>query len=322
MDVLAPVRAFDRLQRRHRALALPVAVLKKFSDDQAGNLAAVMAYYAFFSLFPLLLVFTTVLGFVLADNPQAQKDILDSTLEQIPLAGEELKAGTLKGSGVALAVGLVVTLLSGLGVTLASQTAFNRIYGVPMRERPNPVRSRLRGLGLLVVLGTLQIVSTVASGLVSAGFGGALLTVAGVLLALALNLLLFGAAFRLLTDRSVPTPTLGPGIVAAAVLWTAVQGVGGAYLGYVVRHAGPTYGAFATVIGLLTWLFLGARIVVYSAELNTVVARRLWPRGIVDPPTPADREVLRELAQIELRRDDQRVDVGFEPRRRRARRSA
>ena len=82
MDVLAPVRAFDRVQRRHRALALPVAVLKKFSDDQAGNLAAVMAYYAFFSLFPLLLVFTTVLGFVLADNPEAQKDILSSTLNR------------------------------------------------------------------------------------------------------------------------------------------------------------------------------------------------------------------------------------------------
>ena len=313
MDVLAPVRAFDRVQRRHRALALPVAVLKKFSDDQAGNLAAVMAYYAFFSLFPLLLVFTTVLGFVLADNPQAQKDILNSTLDQIPLVGDELKTGTLQGSGVALAVGVVVTLLSGLGVTLAAQTAFNRIYGVPMRERPDPIRSRLRGLGLLVVLGTLQIVSTVASGLVSAGFGSVLLTVAGVLLAVALNLLLFGAAFRMLTDRSVPTPRLWPGVVAAALLWTAVQSVGGAYLAYVIRHAGPTYGTFATVIGLLTWLFLGARIVVYSAELNTVVAQRLWPRGLLDPPTPADREVLRGLARIELRRDDQRVDVGFDP---------
>jgi len=313
VDVLAPVRAFDRLQRRRRGLALPVAVLKKFSDDQAGNLAAVMAYYAFFSLFPLLLVFTTVLGFVLADNPHAQQQILSSTLDQVPLAGEELKTGTLKGSGLALGAGLVVTLLSGLGVTLAAQTAFNRIYGVPMRERPDPIRSRLRGLALLAALGTLQIVSTVASGLVSAGFGGALLTVAGVVLALALNLLLFGAAFRLLTERSVPTRMLWPGVVAATVLWTAVQAVGGAYLGYVVRHAGPTYGTFATVIGLLTWLFLGARIVVYSAEFNTVVARRLWPRGLLDPPTPADREVLRELARIELRRDDQRVDVGFDP---------
>lgn len=312
MDVLAPVRAFDRRQRRHRALALPVAVLKKFSDDQAGSLAALIAYYAFFSLFPLLLVFTTVLGFVLGDDPQAQKDILSSTLRQIPLAGEELRAGTLKGSGVGLAVGLVGTLLSGLAVTLAAQTAFNRIYGVPMRERPDPIRSRLRGLGLLAVLGTLQIVSTVASGVVSAGFGGALLTAAGVALALALNLLLFAAAFRLLTDPVVPTRTLGPGVLAAAVLWTAVQSVGGAYLGYVVRHAGPTYGTFATVIGLLTWLFLGARIVIYSAELNSVVAGGLWPRGIVDPPTEADRRVLRDLARIEQPRDDERVDVGLD----------
>ncbi len=312
MDVLAPAKAFDRYQRRHRWVAFPVAVVKKFGDDQAGNLSALIAYYAFFSLFPLILVFVTVLGFVLDGNPGAQHAVVDSALKQIPIVGDQIRGGSLNGSGVALAVGIVGALLSGLGVTLAVQTAFDRVQAVPHRERPNFLFSRLRGLGLLATLGTLQVISTVVSGVVSGGFGGVLLTIAGIAVSLALNLLLFFAAFRLLTDSSVPTRQLWPGIGTATVLWTVLQGVGGAYIGHVVKGAGPTYGTFATVIGLLTWLFLGARLVVYSAEVNSVLARGLWPRGLFDPPEPADREALRALAQIEERNDEETVAVSFD----------
>ncbi|QEC48819.1 YihY/virulence factor BrkB family protein [Baekduia soli] len=314
MDPLAPIKAFDRLQRRHRGLAIPVAVIKKFGDDQGGNLAALIAYYGFFSLFPLLMVFVAGLGFVLDGDPGAQQAVLDSALKEIPIIGDQLRAGSLTGNGLALGVGLVGALLSGLGVTLAAQTAFNRVHGVPHRERPNFLTSRLRGLGLLASLGTLQLVSTVASGLVSGGFGGAALLVAGVVVSLVLNGVLFTVAFRLLTDSSVPTRQLRPGILSATVLWTILQAVGGAYIGHVVKGAGSTYGTFATVIGLLTWLFLGARVVVYSAEVNSVLANRLWPRGLFDPPEPADDEALTILAEMETHRDDQDVSVSFRDR--------
>jgi membrane protein len=312
MDLLAPLKAFDRLQRRHRTLAVPMAVIKKFSDDQGGNLAALIAYYGFFSLFPLLLVFVTGLGFVLDGNPDAQHAVVNSALKDIPIVGDQIKAGSLTGSGVGLAIGLVTAILSGLGVTLAAQTAFQRVHGVPHRKRPDFLFSRLRGLGLLAVLGTLQIVSTVASGLVTGGFGGPLLVIAGVAVSLATNLMLFVAAFRLLTDHAVDHHELWPGIISATVLWTVVQAVGGAYIGHVVKGAGATYGTFATVIGLLTWIFLGARIVVYSAELNSVLAGGLWPRGLFEPLTDADRRALRRLAQIEERSDAQHVMVTFD----------
>jgi membrane protein len=311
MDPLAPLKAFDRVQRRHRGLGVPMAVIKKFGDDQGGNLSALIAYYGFFSIFPLLLVFVAVLGFVLDGNPEAQQKVLDSALSQIPLIGDQLKAGSLTGSGLALAIGIVGAVLSGLGVTLAAQSAFNRVHGVPFRERPNFFKSRLRGLGLLAVLGTLQIVSTAAAGLVSGGLGGVALTIAGEAIALVLNGILFFTAFRLLTDSSVPTRELRPGIVSATILWTALQAIGGAYIGHVVKGADATYGTFATVIGLLTWLFLGARVVVYSAEINSVLADRLWPRSLFDPPEPADHRALRKLAQIEEHTDDQRVSVAF-----------
>lgn len=312
MDALAPVRAIDRFQQRHKLLGIPYAVVKKFSDDEAGNKAALIAYYGFFSIFPLLLVFVTILGFVLDGNPSAQKAVLDSALKEFPVVGTSLQTHSLQGSGIGLAIGLVGALLSGLGITMATQNAFNTVYAVPRKDRPNFLMSRVRGIGMLVVFGGLQLVSTVATGLVTGGLGGVGLTIGGIVLSLLLNLILFFAIFRLLTDSSVSTRELRPGIISAAILWTVLQSVGGIYIGHVVKNAGETYGTFATVIGLLVWLYLGARVVVYSAELNTVLTRGLWPRSIVTPPTAADREVLEALAKTEERSEEQTVEVTFD----------
>jgi YihY family inner membrane protein len=315
VDLVAPLKAFDRFQRRHGTLGLPLAVVKKFSDDGAGGLSALMAYYGFFSLFPLLLLFTSILGFVLQGHPHAQESIVHSALKQIPLIGAEIGSQhtELRGSGVGLVVGAIGTLLGGLGVTLAAQNAFNTVYAVPHRERPNFLFSRLRGLAFLAILGALQIVSTAASGLVAGGLGGLLLTIAGLALSLVLNLVLFSVAFRLLTNSVVPTRELMPGIGAATVLWTVLQSLGGIYVAHVLKGARETYGTFATVIGLLTWLYLGARIVVYAAELNTVLSRRLWPRSLFDPPTRADHDTLTALAKAEERTSRERVQVDFHP---------
>ena len=312
MDPLAALKAFDRYQRRHRVAAFPIAVIKKFGDDQAGNLSALIAYYAFFSLFPLLLVLVTLLGFVLEGNPEAQQEVVDSALGQIPIIGQQIQTGSLNGNALALVVGLVTAVLSGIGVTLAAQTAFNRVHAIAHRDRPDFLFSRLRGLRLLAILGTLQVASTVIAGAVVAGLGASGLAVLGIAVSLLLNFGLFFASFRLLTDRSVPREELWPGIVMATILWTALQAVGSIYINHVVENAGDAYGTFATVIGLLAWLFLGARIVVYSAELNSVISRGLWPRGLFDPPTDADRRTFTALAQIEERSELQRVSVTFE----------
>ncbi len=290
-----------------------MAVLKKFSDDQAGSQAALMAYWGFFSLFPLLLLFVTVLGFVLQNNAGAKHAVVNSALQEFPIIGSSIQTHSLNGSGLALVIGVVGALVSGLGITNAAQNAFNTVYAVPHRERPNFISLRLRGLKLLVAFGVLQVISTVVSGVVSGGFGGSALTVAGIVLSLAINVVLFFAVFRLLTDKLISTRELVPGIVIAAVGWELLQAVGGIYIGHVVKGANQTYGTFATVIGLLVWLYLGARIVVYSAEINTVLTRELWPRSIFDPPTPADRRARAALAKIEERDEKQSVEVVFHP---------
>src|SRR6185437_13499876 len=154
-----------------------------FSDDQAGQLAALIAYYGFVSLFPLLLVLVTVLGFVLQDDPGLQQEILDGTLGQFPILSDQLKLHSLSGSGVALAIGIVGALLAGLGITSATQNAFNRIWHVPFKDRPNFLIARLRGLRMLAILGTLSIVSTTVAGFVGTSSHSAADVVGGILIA-------------------------------------------------------------------------------------------------------------------------------------------
>jgi membrane protein len=282
MTIRERLGVVDRFQQRHRRLAFAVAVAKKFDDDQGSQLGALIAYYGFFSLFPLLLVFVTILGFVLQGDPSAQESVLHSTLSQFPIIGTQLQSNvhSLKGSGLALAIGLVGALLAGLGITGATQNAFNVAWKVPRGERPNFLAWRLRGLGLLVALGVLSIISTIAAGYVTAQTKGAEEVLAGVLAALAANLLLFFAAFRLLTVDEVETRDLLPGVIVAAVLWQILQHVGGYYVDHVVRHARETSALFAFVLGLLTWLYLGGQVTVLAAEVNVVRARRLWPRKL------------------------------------------
>lgn len=313
MDAKRPLRAIDRYQQRHAALAVPFAVLKKFGDDQGGNLAALIAFRAFFSLFPLLLLLTTVLGYVLAGNPDLRQEAVDSVLTQFPVIGEQIQVSSLEGNGVALGVGIVGSLWAGFGVVLATQHALDRAWAVPFRDRPDFFTSRLRALVLLIVLGTLTLASTIASGLVGGG-SGLLGPVSGIAISIAINLLVFGALFSLLGAREASFSKLLPGAVLAAVGWSGLQLVGGWFVAHEVRNATPAYGTFALVLGLLVWINLGAMLTVLSAELNVVRARQLWPRSLVGAEREEDERVMRALAKAEAREDSQRISVDFDRR--------
>jgi YihY family inner membrane protein len=286
MDVKAPLRRFDEFQQRKPALALPLGILKKFGEDEGGSMVSLIAYRAFFSLFPLLLLMITILGYVLAGNSELREEVVNGTLSQFPIIGNQLKGGELKGSGVALAIGIVGSVLAGIGVILETEATFNRSWGVPKSAERGFVGSRLRAIVLLVVLGGLAVVSTVLGGLAAGGADlfGAGGKVAGLAIATVLNLFVFGAVFRLLTTDTVATRALIPGVVVATIGWEVLQGVGGWYISHEVKNASAVYGTFALVIGLLAWIHLGAMFVVLGAETNVVRTRKLWPRPIFGGP--------------------------------------
>jgi YihY family inner membrane protein len=286
MDVKAPLRRFDEFQQRKPALALPLGIFKKFGEDEGGSMVSLIAYRALFSLFPLLLLMITILGFVLAGNDELRKEVVNGTLSQFPIIGNQLKGGELKGSGIALAVGLVGSVLAGIGVILETEQTFNRCWGVPKSAERGFVGSRLRAIILLVVLGGLAVVSTVVGGLASGGADlfGAGGKVAGLVIATVLNLFVFGAVFRLLTTETVETHALIPGVVVATIGWEILQVIGGWYISHEVKNASAVYGTFALVIGLLAWIHLGAMFVVLGAETNVVRTRKLWPRSMLGGP--------------------------------------
>jgi len=284
MDVKAPLRRFDEFQQTKPALALPLGIVKKFGDDEGGGMVSLIAYRAFISLFPLLLLMATILGYVLAGNEELREEVVNGTLAQFPIIGDQLRGGELQGSGVALAIGIVGSVLAGISVILETENVFNRCWGVPEDDERGFLGSRLRAILLLVVLGGLAIVSTVVSGLASGGarFLGGDGTVIGLVVATLLNLFVFGAVFRLLTTGTVATRALVPGVIVATIGWEILQLIGGWFIAHEVKNASAVYGTFALVIGLLAWIHLGAMFVVLGAETNVVRARKLWPRSLLN----------------------------------------
>jgi hypothetical protein len=129
------------------------------------------------------------------------------------------------------------------------------------------------------------------------------LDIAGEILVAAANIVMFFLSFRVLTQKGVPTGELVPGAAAGGLAWTVLQAPGTYVVGH-LRETDAVYGAFATVLVLLAWISFSMEITVYAAELNVVLARRLWPRSIVQPPlTEADRAVLAAQALQNQRRD-------------------
>ena len=308
--------AFDRFQQRHRSLSFPLAVLQKYADDQAAYLAAAITYYGFFAIFPLLLVLTTVLGFILQRHPHVEQKIVNSALGQFPVIGPQLSRGSLHGSVLALGLGLAAALWAGMGVFLASQNAMNHLWGVPFKRRPDLLRARGRALLLLLLLGGGALATTVLAALATVGARfGITWKIGSLTLSTALNISLFWVGFRVLTAREVSWRQLRGGAVAAGILYELLQTLGGYYVGHTLKHASNVYGTFGLVIGLISWIYLSAHITLLAAEANVVATRRLWPRSfslmIEQPATQADKRALTQRGKVEERRQDETVSVEF-----------
>ena len=310
------LRRTDDAQRRNAALGFPVAVFKKFGDDRAGQLAALIAYYGFFSIFPLLLVFATVTAIVVRDDPSLQEQLIGSALRQFPVVGTKIheSIGELSGSTFALVVGIVAALWSGTAVVTAAQHAMDEVWDVPRVERPSLVRRAARAV---VLLGGFAVAITVSA--VLAGLGGgtgataAIIRIVSMIALFALSIGLFALAFHVLTVAPLRWRDVLPGAIVAAVAWTLLLLVGGWFVDTQIQRASETFGFFKIVIGLLTWIYVVAQIFVLCAEINVVRAKHLWPRSLLDPVGDEDRRVIADQAREERARPDEEVDVRFGP---------
>lgn len=316
----------DHFQQAHPALGFPVAVIYKAFDDRAPYLAALVTYYAFVSLFPLLLLFVSVMGFILQSDPHLRQSVVNSAVDNLPGIGNTLRQNiqTFKGSGVGIALGLVGLGYGGLGAMQASQYAFNQMYAVPRYEQPNPVRSRVRSLRLLLLLGTAIIISTGINVLVSnahtfsAGLGTPL-TMVGYAVDLLINIVLFSIAYQVLTAIDLRLRDVLVGGLITAVGWQLLQAFGSRYVVHEARHGDALYGVFGVVLATVAWLYLVALVVMLSAEVNVVRQRHLWPRSLKAPftdrmePTRADLAAYDSYARLPRFKGWQTIEVEFDP---------
>lgn len=310
----------DTFQRRHPAVGFPLAVLYKYVDDSGGYLAALIAYYGFVSLFPLLLLLSTVLSIVLVGHPHLQHQVLNSALGQFPVVGSQLDDPKRIGGGtVGLVVGIVGSTYGGLGVAQAVQYAMNSAWRVPRNDRPNPFKARGRSLLLLLTAGLTLIATTVLSTLGSSGAGsfGVALRVLALAASVALNGAVFVFVFRFATARKLTVRDVIPGAVVAAGLWQLLQSFGVVYVNQVVRGASETNGVFALVLGLIAFLYLTAMVVVLCIEVNVVRVEALHPRSLLTPftdnvrLTSADQRAYTDQAKAQRMKGFEDVAVQF-----------
>ena len=311
------IRGIDATQQRYTPTGFVFGVVKKYGDDNGGALVSNLAYSAFVSVFPLLLILTTILGLVAAVNPTVRTDVLNAVSNQVPLIGKTLTGNVhqLKRSSViGLIVGVIGLLWGATGLAQSGLFTMEQVWNLPGPARPGYVQ-RLGRAGLFIgLLGAGVIVTTGLASLNTYFLKGFWWVILAEMLAAAFNVGMYIGAFRVLTPKGVPTRKLIPGAITGGILWTVLQ-VLGTYLVHHFLHSDSLYGIFGTVLGLLAWIYLAVEVTVYSAEINVVLARRLWPRSIVQPPlTEADRASMALQALQNQRRPEQHVEVTFNDR--------
>ena len=311
------VRRVDSAQQRHEPTAFLFGVVKKFGDDNGGVLVTNLAYAAFVSIFPLLLILVTVLVDIAASDPSLRSQVISGATTQFPLIGKQLASNihVLRRSTVAsLIVGL---LLLAWGVTRLAQAGLftmEQVWNLPGPARPGYQQRLGRSAEFLGLLALGVLISTLLAGLVTYGHHALAFRLLAQVLAALANVVLYVAGFRVLTPKGVRSRQLLPGAIAGGAFWTLLQALG-AYLVHHYLHSDSVYGIFATVLGLMAWIYLGVQGTVYAAEINVVLARRLWPRAIVQPPlTEADRASMALQALQNQRRPEQQIEVTFNDR--------
>ncbi|MFC6707942.1 YhjD/YihY/BrkB family envelope integrity protein [Flexivirga alba] len=312
--------AVDRAQRRFSPLGYPIAVVYKFFDDMGSYLGALLAFYAFVSLFPLLILATTILGIVLNGDPGLQQDLLKSALGEFPIISDQItKPTALSGSWVSITTSTLVALYGALGAAQAFQYIANSVWQVPRNSRPNPFTARGKSIGLIALLGTALLATIGLTQVVPrlvhleglASFGIQVGTVG-------IDVVAIMVAYHVGTSRSLSWRDIWPGAVFASIMWQLLQRFGGIYVQHIIKRNSAIDPTLALVVGLMLFLFIAGIIIVISMELNAVWTLRLWPRALLTPftdnvqLTDADVRAYSGLARATRLKGFQQIDIGFD----------
>ena len=314
----------DDFQRKHKVLGFPLAVIYKYFDDQGAYLAAIITYYAFIAIFPLLLLGSSILGFFLQGDPDLRDRLLNSALSQFPIIGDALgRPGELKGSTTAIVIGAITATYGAMGLGQACQNAANVAWSVPRNSRANPFLMRFRSILFLAIGGAgilaVAVVTSLLANPDTLGTGAndtiqVLIRIAGLILTIGI----FVGLFRLVSWGRAGVRSVFPGALASALMWQLLQIVGNSFVTNVIKKANEMNATFALVLGLIAFVYIAAIMAVLGLELNVVLRRKLYPRALLTPftdrvsLTAADQRAYSSYAKSQRHKGFQSVEVTFD----------
>ena len=308
------IQAIDAFQRRHIISGFAYAIFKKYSQDNCGYQSAVISYYGFLSLFPLLIVLTSLTKLILGTASPLRQRISTSTVHYFPIVGNQLQQSirSPKETGVALIISLIIMLYGARGVATTLQYSLSSLWYIPQFKRPSFIDNLFRSLGIIIVGGAGLLIASIVSGYTAIPGNDLIVKIISSSVSLVLLWLTFIFIFKLAIagSRSVRQVIVGAAITAIGL--QILQILGGFIMVHELKGLSSIYGTFALVVGLLFWIYLQAEILLYAAQVDVIRAYRLFPRSLQGPLTDADKAAYEKQAETKRQSIDERIVIKFQ----------
>lgn len=282
-------RIFSSSFARNRLVTLTWRVLQGMGRDDATHLAAGVAYYAVFSLFPLMLGFLAILGLLL-NSEELQQQFLDFVAANIPGASGFVSNNVqqiVRFRGILGIGGLLGLIWLGRAVFAAVSRAINRAWGI-RRDRPFYINIPLQLL-MTLILGTLLLLSTIATSVIQLidnelfrgpdqgpllEFG--LSYVALFLIPTSITLVVFLLLYRFVPNKKMRWRYVWPGALIGTVFFELSKSLFIWYLENIAIYD-QIYGSLASLMAFMVWAFLSSLILILGAEISYEYERLYYP---------------------------------------------
>ena len=265
-----------KARARNQTIDIIVEMLDGWRRHLSGRNASLLAFFTFLSIFPLMLAATSILGLVLEDNDELRNRIIDSAADEIPVIGADLKSDpdSINGSLWVVVVGIAGALWSSTKAFVGLQGALDDTWEVPVDDRLGMPEQRGRAIVGLLILGTAQVGSITITAIVNAANLPGISQLLVALGTVVVNIVVIASMYRFLTSASPSFGDVWPGAIMAGIIFSVLHYFGPRLVETITKNASDTYGTFAIVLGLITWLGFVAIGTLMAAELNAAIVRR------------------------------------------------
>jgi membrane protein len=307
------ITAVDNYQRRHTALGFMYAIVKKYGQDNGSYQSSIITYYALLSLFPLLIVFTTVSQLVLRTHHSLHAKVISGLNRYFPIIGNQLQESvhSPKKAGIALVISLLITLYGARGVASAVQFSINSLWHVPPTKQPSFPKNTIRAFGIIFTAGAGFIVAAVLAGYTAILGHSIEVKVLSTIISMFILWGTFIFLFKLALTGNKPVRSVAVGAGFVAIGIQLLQTLGSTILAHELKSLSNMSDTFALVIALMFWIYLQAEIILYGVEIDVIRHRHLYPRSLQPPLTDADKQAYTSYAQGRRLTSGESVKVKF-----------